>query len=84
MQVLVAQHFVTGVIERAFELVPCLAHHLLTRALHGGASVRPGAVQSEISTERMPCTSLSPNSSGGTLRQNWSCEMLVSAHSVSM
>ena len=49
-----------------------------------GRPFDPGAVQSEISTERMPCTSLSPNSSEGTLRQNWSCEMLVSAHSVSM
>ena len=83
MQVFVAQQFPVDV-DRALELIPCLAHHLFTRALHGGASVRSGAVQSETSTERMPRTSLSPNSSGGTLRQNWSCEMLVSAHSVSM
>ena len=41
MQILVAQHFVSGVIERALELQPCLAHHLFTRALHGRASVRP-------------------------------------------
>ena len=27
-------------IDRALELLPCLAHHLFARALHGGASVR--------------------------------------------
>src|SRR5262245_18418512 len=40
MQILVAKHFVAGVIERAPELPPRLAHHLFTRALHGRTSIR--------------------------------------------
>ena len=46
--------------------------------------VEPGAVQSEMSTDSTPRTPLLPNCSGAMLRQNCSCEMLVSAHSVSM
>ena len=70
MQVLVAQQFLVD-IDRALELPPRLAHDLLTRALRGGTSIAiPAPLQSETSTERTPRTSLSPNCSGGTPRQN--------------
>ena len=46
----------------------------------GGLPFDPGAVQSEMSTERMPVTSPSPTLRDVESFQNCACEIDVSAH----
>ena len=84
VQVFVAQELLLDV-DRALELPPDLARHLFARALHRRASVRSRGLPSRRYRPRgcraRRCRRIA---SGDTLRQNWNCEMLVSAHSVSM
>ena len=85
MQVFVAQEFLAD-IERTLELHSCLAHYLFPRALNrqGVRLIRARSQSETIDREDAAYVPCLPNCSRGTLRQNWNCETLVSAHSVSM
>ena len=76
VQVFVAQQLAVDV-DRALQLLPCLAHHLLARALHGRPSVRTRG-RPVRNIDRKDAAHVAVAEFGrATSRQNWSWEMLL-------